>query len=232
VNAGERAARERVEAVYAAVDELTSLDLRMATVAARDMETREVLLADLERQAGRVGRGALLDEARGWLRDAISARAATFVYNDPGLPARPASPDPDQLAAVVVALSDTVSVAVAEDLVSVADAAALAGPGRRLLGMDPLPGSAVEPEPHPGAWQPSAADWTAAAGGPQAVDRGAPMAGNRSLQRGFFAVVGLVGAALVALWGLTTNQLWLGILGAAAVLALAWTFATWRPLRG
>ena len=56
------------------------------------------------------------------------------------------------------------------------------------------------------------------------------MGGNRSLQRGFFAVVGVFGAALAVVWGLGAGQPWLGILGAGAALALAWTFATFRPV--
>ena len=44
----------------------------------------------------------------------------------------------------------------------------------------------------------------------------------------FFGVVGAVGTIAGVGWGFASGQLLLGILVAAAVVAVCWTFATWR----
>lgn len=230
MNQGERAARERVEAVYTAVDRLTPDDLAWSSFPARDLEARAALLADLERDVGRVGRRALLDEARGWLRDAIAQRVTSRAsYAESGAIGLARMARPGDIANIALALEDAVSVAVAEDLLRPADAAALGDPGRRLLRMEPLPASPMEPVPPAGAWEPSATDWAAATDdGPSAVDRDEPMGGSRTMQRTFFGLVG--GFAVVAALGIGfgNEQPLLGILGAGAAAALAWTFATWR----
>jgi hypothetical protein len=230
VNAGERAARERVEAVYAAVDELNAVDLRTLRMPPLDMESREVLLADLQREVDRNGRGAMLDEARNWLRDGVWSRVGQ-APSDPRLAVGMAPLDADQFADVLLALSDAVSVAVAEDLLPPEDAADLADPGRRLLRLEPLAASSLEPEPGASTWEPTADDWAAAAAGPAGVDPDEPMAGTRTMQAAFFGVVGGLGGLAALGIGLAQGEPLLGLLGAAAVAALAWTFATYRPAR-
>jgi hypothetical protein len=233
VNAGERAARERVEAVYAAVDRLTPEDLSWTSVPDRDLEERTVLLADLEHEVDRHGRGALLDEARTWLRDAIAQRVASRGwFPEVGVAGISRLGRADDIADVRLALEDAVSVAVAEDVIDPVTAAALADPGRRLLRMDPLPASSVEPVPAADPWEPSPADWAAAVDdGPAVVDGEQPMDGSRGMQAVFFAGVGAFGALTAIVLGLAGDQWLLGVLAAVAIGVLAWTFATYRPAR-
>ncbi len=235
MNVGERAARERVEAVYAAVDLLTPDDLQALTVPLRDPESRDGLLVELEGLADRYGRGALLDEARGRLHEALSARAVARVYTEAGMGRLPSTGRIEDQAQAILALEDAVSVAVAEDILRPADAAALADPGRRLLGLERLEGSPEgSPEdegPAVAAWEPSAEDWVTAAG-PSAVAPDEPMPGVHRMRVAFFAVCALTGAPAAILYGAANDALPMGVLGAVAVLALCWTFATYRSARG
>lgn len=228
MNAGERAARERVEAVYEAVDRLTPDDLRLTPLAVRDMEARDGLLADLERLADRNGRGELLDEARDWLRDAVAARTLARYQPEAGVWGVPAGGVVEDQVSVFLALEDMVSVAVVGDLLDPADAASLSDPGRMVVGLTPLPIPGEEPEPPANAWEPSASDWAAASGGPTAVDPDEPLGGGRALQRTFFGVLGVSGVVGALGVGFANDQPVLGVLGAVAIGLLAWTFATWR----
>jgi hypothetical protein len=233
VNQGERAARERVEAVYAAVDRLAPSDLSFSMVQRRDLEERTILLADLEREVDRFGRGALLDEARSWLRDAITERMSSRAFRaETGVSGIASVGRPEDIAQGALALEDVVSVAVAEDLLDPEDAAALAEPGRRLLRLLPLEGTSPDPIPVAGGWEPSAADWAAAAGdGVEAVDHEEPMAGSRDLQAWVFAVLGGIGVLAAITLGATTGEWLLAVLAAVTVAGLAWTFATYhRPI--
>ncbi len=233
MNAGERAARERVEAVYAAVDRLTPDDLRLTTMPVRDKAVREGLVAGLERAAVRAGRGELLGEARAWLRQAIGARTLARYRPEAGVWGVSAGGLVQDRVEVLLALEDTVSVAATEDLLDPREAAALADPGRGLLGLAPLTTHGSEPEPPPaGTWEPSAADWAAAVDdGPAAVDVDEPMSGGRAIQRMFFWVAGGFGAVTLLALGAITAQPVVGILGACAAITLAWAFATYRPAR-
>ncbi|HYO44805.1 MAG TPA: hypothetical protein VES19_16530, partial [Candidatus Limnocylindrales bacterium] len=67
--------------------------------------------------------------------------------------------------------------------------------------------------------------------GPAAVDPDEPMAGSRTVQRAVFGTLGAFAVAFALLYGITTDQLVLGIIGAGAAAAVAFTFATWRSGR-
>jgi hypothetical protein len=248
MQAGERTARLRVDAVYAAVDRITPDDLRLTPLAARDPATRGRLIAELEATAARHGRGPLLAEARDWLREALSGRVLARYHLETGIWATNTSGRVEDQVAVFLALDDVVAVAVAEDLVDTDAAAWLAGPGRQLLGLAPLgapgipaasvtpaapvsPGEPDGPRTAPPAWEPSAEDWAAANAGPAAVDPEERMAGPHRLRVAAFAAVAVVGVPAAVGWGLSNDGPLLGVLGAAAVIALCWTFATYRPAR-
>jgi hypothetical protein len=248
MQAGERTARLRVDAVYAAVDRITPDDLRLTPLAARDPATRGRLIAELEATAARHGRGPLLAEARDWLREALSGRVLARYHLETGIWATNTSGRVEDQVAVFLALDDVVAVAVAEDLVDTDAAAWLAGPGRQLLGLAPLgapgipaasvtpaapvsPGKPDGPRTAPPAWEPSAEDWAAANAGPAAVDPEERMAGPHRLRVAAFAAVAVVGVPAAVGWGLSNDGPLLGVLGAAAVIALCWTFATYRPAR-
>ncbi|HYO44254.1 MAG TPA: hypothetical protein VES19_13745, partial [Candidatus Limnocylindrales bacterium] len=212
MNQGERAARERVEAVYLAVDRLTPDDLRLTPMQTRDAETRALLVARVESVAADAGRGILLGEARSWLREAIGARTLARYQPEAGVWGVPSGGVVQDRVEVLLALEDAVSVAVTQDLLDPDEAALLADPGRRLLGLEPLPVPGVAAEPPPNAWEPSATDWAAAAGeGPAAVDPDEPMAGSRTVQRAVFGTLGAFAVAFALLYGITTDQLVLGI---------------------
>jgi hypothetical protein len=229
---GEHEARERVQEVYTAVDRLTPDDLRLTVLPIRDKRERERLLAHLEGAAVAADRGTLLGEARTWLREALGARTLARQQAEAGVWGISAGGSVEDRVEVYFALEDAVSVAATQDLLDPAEAAALADPGRQLLGLEPLsvpgmPGAPVEPPAH--AWEPSAADWAAAGDeGRAAVDREEPMGGSRVVQRAVFGVLGASAVVFALLYGITTGQLLLGVLGAGAAAAVAFTFATWR----
>jgi hypothetical protein len=224
----DRDARERVETVYAAVDRLTPDDLRLTVLPVRDTEARERLVAHLEDAAVEADLGTLLGEARAWLRDAIGARTLARFQAEAGAFGVSAGGAVEDRVAVLLALEDTVSVAVAQDLLDPAEAAALADPGRRLLGLEPLAAPGAVPEPPAGSWEPSPADWAAASEGPAVVDHTEPVSGGRAIQRATFGTLGAFGVAGALLYGIASDQLLLGILAGAAIAAIAFTFATWR----
>jgi hypothetical protein len=233
VNAGERMARERVEAVYAAADELTPAWIATLAIPARDMDRRAELLDDLEREAARVGRGELLETARGELLTAMSARSMSPIYVEGRGASMPAHARAQDQAAVLMALMDAVAVAVAEDLLRPSDAAELSTPGRLVLGLSPLsdastPGDPVPAEAVAPVGAPSEADWRAAEeGGRAAVDSEEPYAGGREVRARFFTVIGVVGVVGAVVLGFAAGQVLFGLLGAAAIGALAFTFATY-----
>ncbi len=231
MNQGVRAARERVEAVYAAVDRLTPDDLRLTPLAARDMAARDALLAEVESLADRNGRGDLLDEARGWLRDAIGARTLSRYHPEAGVWGISSGGLVEDQVSLLLALEDTVSVAVVEDLLLPNDAAILSDPGRQVIGMAPLAVSGTAEEPVAHAWEPSAAEWSAASHGDSAVDPDQPLAGGRTLRRTFFFALGAAAVVSALIFGFGSGQPVLGILGAIAAAAVAWTFATYRSAR-
>jgi hypothetical protein len=229
MNPAEREARARVEEVYAAVDRLTPEDLAHTPLPPRDLEERAALLAELERVVARWGRGALLDEARDTLRQALAARAMSRYRAESGAVGVVTGGRPEDVAQLVLALEDAVAVAVAEDLLDPRDAAALADPGRRIVRLEPLAASSLEPDPPASGWAPRSEDWEASEdGGSASVDHDEPMAGNRAIQARFFELVGAAGALLVLGAGLAADQPGLGVLGALAIAGLAWTFAHYR----
>jgi hypothetical protein len=236
VNAGERMARERVEEVYAAADNLTPEWLASLTIPARDMDRRAEVLDDLEREAARYGRGELLEEARDRLLSAMNTRAMARVYTEGRGGSIPSHARAEDQAAVLLALLDAVAVAVSEDIIRPDDASELSTPGRLLLGLAPLPGADSadldgspldEVDAPPGA--PTESDWSAAAeGGRTAVDHDEPYGGGRETRQWFFAIIGVVGVVSALLMGIAGHEVLLGLLGAAAIGALAFTFATYH----
>ncbi len=134
---GELAARARVEALFARIDQLGP-DMLLLPVPGFDVEARDIALDELEDLADRRGRGALLDEARRRVRDGLPART---VSRQPGYPVgQPliATGTAEDQVARMMAIEDTVSVAVMEDLLDRETIAFLSAPGRRLLRLAPL----------------------------------------------------------------------------------------------
>lgn len=223
---GERAARDRVEDVFAAADRLSPDDLYLTVVPRRDRERRNLLLAELEQTAERAGRRVLLDEALERVRDGLVARAIDPLFPRAAVIGIRPSGRPEDLAEVMAAIEDAVAVAVVEDRLAPDTADVLAVDGRRLLGLPALGGSPepAEPETEP-RWAPSAQDWAAAAHGETSVTPGTPMPGIRGMWLTFLVVAGVVAAVASLAWGVLQDQLLLGVLGAIAVIAVAWTLA-------
>ncbi len=234
----ERAALQRVEALFRRLDRLPVADLLLATVSPAAEPVRRTSLAGLEGAASQHGRGGLLDEARSAVRDRILARIAAIYPIDGGTGVPSLRSRAEDEARLVLALQDAVAVAIAQDLIDAEDADLLAGPARRLLGIRPGPvrerGAAdgQPDEPAPGtAWMPSEQDWEAAATGREAAVRDAPLPGVVGMRVGFFALVALIGAPAALGAGIAAGQPLLAVLVAAAVIALCWTFATYRSSR-
>ena len=236
MNQGERAARERVEAVWTAIDTLSPENLQAAPVPRLDLEDREVLLADLERLADRLGRGRLLDEVRAETRDAISRR---FVDRWPlrpyGTSAYAGARTEDQVA-IAMALEDLVSVAVMEDQLDPDDAEVLAGPGRLIATTGPSLGDvgqaddadepSVPQDAPPGA--PSERDWAEADHGATVVQPDVELPGPHGMRIAFFGVMGVLGVVGAIGVGVVDGEPLFGLLVAGAIAALCWTFATYR----
>jgi len=134
---GELAARARVEALFARIDQLGP-DMLLLPVPGFDLEARDIALDELEDLADRRGRGALLDEARRRVRDGLPART---VARHPGYPVGEslvASGTVEDQVARMLAIEAAVSVAVVEDVLDPGTIAFLSAPGRRLLRLAPL----------------------------------------------------------------------------------------------
>ncbi|MEO5966443.1 MAG: hypothetical protein ABIR11_13340 [Candidatus Limnocylindrales bacterium] len=247
---GEPAAIARVEAMFRVIDQLGPADLARVPIPRLDIEDREIRLAELERLADHAGRGRLLDDARDALTSALVGRFGDrlpYPYSLQPL----GSPRTVDQAAIVMALRDVVAVSVMEDRLDPADAAALAGPGWRLLGIRDGPDDAVAgsedahgapphaPTSHVRVDEPSDADWAAAArdAARDAVAeadepaRGYVPPGTRVMRLAFFGSLAVLGIPAVMIAGFASDNLTMGLLGAGAVGALCWTFATWHPRR-
>lgn len=225
---GERAARERVEALYARVDELGPADIAGLVIRPRDPDERENLLDGLERAAHARGLGPLLVESRRTVREALLARFAAELPPGTFGVSVPFGSRPEDRVALVAAVEDAVAVAVAQDAIDPDDAATLADPGRRILGLPTLAAPGVDAGDHRPAWEPTSDDWAEAAVGGAAVDHGVSPPGTRALRALFCGAAAVVGVPLAIAWGLAEGAPLLGVLGAAAVLAVCWTLATWR----
>jgi hypothetical protein len=226
-----------VEAVFERLDEWGPQDLVRIAPGPRDADALVAGRREVERVARLYGRGQLVDEARDAIREALAARATGELVGVMGT--RVVSGGrPEDLAGLIAALGDTVAVAVVEDVLAPDVAIALAEPGRAILGLPPIRQSPAAPGP--GArtdspairrWEPSDQDWSAADG-----DRWAPgednlLPGVRGLWVAFVALFGVGGVVGAVVWGLATDAPWLGALGAVAIVAVAWTLATYRPAR-
>ncbi len=251
---GERTAYARVEALFEALDRFAPVDIALIPGAGLEPEARDELLAEVERLAHRLGRGGLLDTARAHCREALITReVAQFRGRMGGMsPTR----DPRQEATAINAVSDAVAVAVVEDQISRADADALAGPVRRLLGIDTgsATAEAAAPAAHlpvrhashaarRAAWErdheadpdatvpgaPSERDWADAEHGATAVDLGELPVGRRAGTSAFLAVLSVGLAVTAAVGGFVGGQPALGIAGAVAVVAVAWSMRVREP---
>ena len=240
---GEHAARARVEAVFELLDEWGPRDLARVAVGRRDTGTLAAGRRELERVARTHGRGGLLDEARHSVRDRLLARMSADLVNVAGVPVTPPA-RPDDVAALIGALQDAVDVAVVEDVLDPDVADELANAGRALLGLPPLhPAPAPAGVHHPTvrrastpmeptrpaapAWEPSDRDWAESAHRPgRAGDNLLP--GVRGLWVAFVALLGVAGVIGAVGWGIAEGSPWIGVLGAAAVVAVAWTLASYR----
>ena len=239
---GEHAARRHVEAVFEAIDRLSGADLAGIAITRPDDDRHDALLAELEARAAERGRMPLVEQARAAVRNAVAVRIASeWPAGTYGFRSR-INARPGDTVALLQALEDTVSVAVMEDALDHGVADELAEPGRRLLGLEPLVDArhTARGERHPAAgpspiasartraWEPSADDWAAAGTGDRRVGHRTSPPGTRGMRIVFFGVVGAVGTIAGVGWGFASGQLLLGILVAAAVVAVCWTFATWR----
>ena len=230
---GERAARQRLEDVFARVDELGPLDLANLGVPLRDPERRDALLADLRRAVQARGLGSLLDQARTAVHDALLARTSSeFPAGTYSVTIRGSARVEDQVA-LMNAIEDVVAVAVAEDVIEADVARSLAEPGRAILGLPPLRLAGAADDPPPGAdadppWAPSARDWEEAAREAAPVERGALLPGVRGMWIAFLAIAAVTGVIAALGWGVTAGEPLVGALIAVAVVAVCWTLATFR----
>jgi hypothetical protein len=227
---GEAGARARVEDLFARIDRLSGAALMATTVAPIPQDQRAPMLQRLEEAVARHGRSTLLTESRETIRARILARIASVYPLDAysGVPYIPARPE-DQ-ASLVAALEDVAAVAVAEDLIALQDAAALASPARQLLGMGPLTTLATPEADRTPAWEPSAADWADADSGSARLDLGRPYAGSTMVRAliGLATAMGIVAALVI---GVGAGVPLIGLLAAAAVASVGWTLATYRHQR-
>jgi hypothetical protein len=227
--------------IFAAADSLSAEDLHRTVVPRRDLEEREILLAELERLADGHGRGPLLDESRTWLRDGLLKRAAWVWTSGSRMMPVGTGARPEDEVQLVLAIEDAVSVAVAEDLLEPAAAATLANPGRWLLGLEPLPGEAAghatgdgrpgwaASRDEPGVWdKPPAAE---AADDPDELSDGDEMGDAdemgvdaRSRRAAVFAIVAAVAIPGAVAGGFGADQLPLIVVIVAAIALLAWLF--------
>jgi hypothetical protein len=239
---GELGARQRVEEVFARLDELGPV-VGQVPVPRLDLEEREVLLNDLEQLADRTGRGALLDEARDAVRDALLEREAVrWPAGTYGLDVRGTSTVEDRIE-VISAVEDAVSVAVMEDLLDPETATALGEPGRRMLGLPAL-GPAVPAWPAPaapatdGTQEPVADALTdpedvadaAAAGTPWAdadadLEADQSVDGMRGRRAAVFVILAAIAIPAVLAGGFVGGELVLGVVVVAAIGMLVWMLA-------
>jgi hypothetical protein len=227
---GERAARERVETLFARIDEIGVLPLIDMIIPAADPDHRDELLIEVDRVAARHGRTALLDEALDTTRNAMLRAVAnrwvagTYVAQPQG------SARVEDRVALQRAIEDAVAVAVIEDVLDRDVAEALADPGRTILGLAPLG------EPIPGAipgatpaidWAPTVSEWAAAAGGVTAIRPGdrMPIPGGRAVRLVVIGTGVAVGLLTSAGWILTQPTPLIGLVAAAIVLLMGWTLA-------
>jgi hypothetical protein len=127
---------------------------------------------------------------------------------------------------------------VMQDRLDPADARSLARPGLGLLDArarvldDPAWADLADPSDDGRAEPPGAPleeDWAAADAG--STVEGYVPPGTRTMRRGFFGVVGVVGVVAALGYGFVAQELPASLLWAGAVAALCWTFATWSPRR-
>jgi hypothetical protein len=238
---GERAARARVEELFARIDGLSPVGLANVVVTPRGSEDWGAMRDALDRAASTRGLGMLLGEARRATRDALLARFSSElpagVY---AIRFRESSRVEDRVG-LVAAIEDAVAVAVAQDVIEPDVAQSLSEPGRSILGLPPLRltrGSTTEPEPEGAAaasseadWVPSARDWDAAARGVHEPASDELLPGVRGMWVAFTALAGVGGVVAALGWGLAAGEPWLGALVALAVAAVAWTLATYHSAR-
>ena len=232
---GEREARARVEAVFAAVDRLSSDDLNQAAVPSLDLEDREIRLAELERRADAADRGRLLDRARDGLRDAMLRRFADRHVYPYGLQAIGSARVQDQ-AAIITALRDLVAVAATRDLIEPDDADALSAPGLRILRADPdaalLDPSAVPATIHEAddaaRGAPTADEWAAAEAGATAIAPAGRSSGTRDPRA--LVLLALTVGSVLAIVAMRTDrsQVVVGALLGGAAILVVWAVLAWR----
>ena len=236
-NPGESAAYARVEALFERLDRFSAVELSMLPEPALDPDDRDRLLADAERLADRLGRGDLLDTALEHARESVLTRfVAEFRGRHGGF-----SPtyDPKLQAAAIRAISDAVAVAVVEDQLPTADAEALAGSARALLGREsawaggeagtftPTGVGAGESAGTGGtapAGAPSERDWAEADHGATVVDHDAPSPGTGALRVAIMLAALFIGLPMAFLAGFNAGGALLAIAAGGAVVALVWSF--------
>lgn len=220
-NPGERAAYARVEALFERLDRFSATELSMMPAPAPDDDVRDGLLAEVDGLADRLGRRELLDNAIEHARESVLTRfVAEFRGRTGGF-----SPtyDPKGQAAAIRAISDAVAVAVVEDQLPTADAEALAGAARTLLGREPVAAGGTADAGAP-AGAPSERDWAEADQGATVIDREAPSPGMGAARTAVALVVGSIGVPVAVVVGVASGGLLLAIAAGAAVAALAWSF--------
>ena len=222
-----RAARERVEVVFAAIDAYAPGQLSDLVIGHRDPEQRDRLLATLDDAVAAHGREDLLDEACDAVRDALNARINEANLVGPhGFGTVSANRAEDRVE-VIAAIEDAVAVAVAEDLLAPDVARALAEPGRDLLGLEPLGDGSDQPLPAARDWEPTADEWRDAAQDAE-VDPTAGLPGSHALRYILFGAIALIGVPAAIAGGIANASPLIGILMAIAIGAVCWTLATRR----
>ena len=227
MNDDDRAAWQRVEEIYAAIDRL-GREALWTPFPDRDLEDRVIRLARLERAVDRRGRASLLDESRRWLREALDQRVVSRGRGpETGVWAISDVGRAEDIAAVRLALDDAVSVAVAFDLIDRDDAIVLATPGFALLGLPHIGEAPAASEPAPidqpapsasdrPAWEPSADDWAASADGAVSSVKWRWWTAPQEASQGR-----LLGVVLITIVGAVAGATFFGLIGVLVIGTLA-----------
>lgn len=223
---GERAALERVEEVAARIDGLRLELFALSRLDLPDPDEHARLVAEVEAEAERCGRRALLGDVCERVRDALRMRLGQPLRLDP-IGRYPLSPTrADDAALVEMAVTDAVAVAVMEDRISSNTAARLSAPGRALLGLPLLGDPGAAPVDRPLVPEPTAEDWAAAEPGDAPAESPSVVPATGRIVAAVVIACTVGPAALFA--GVAGGSTAVGILAGLGVVALCWLLATYR----
>ena len=222
---GEGAALERVEEIAERIDEVPIEQMALLRTHMLSPERRGALVLELDAEADRCGRRALLEDARNRVRQAVLARLAQPLYLYSGSPQRA-----DDVSYLAMSIVDAVAVAVMEDRLSLETASLLSNPGRSVLGLAAIAAGARMPSDVTGsavrAPEPTAEDWAEAAAGETQTGDYAPV--PVGVRVGLATMGAVVFGSVAVFVGVGIGQTGAGLLVALAIVAVCWLIATYH----